>query len=130
LVGTRLQLPLFSNRERKPITMDGINSQGSKDRRAFRGIIQLFIDGKMNSYNKISVRCTPTEASTPIEQRKYRASLFMLHGMLQTMETEEIAETLELSPELLGEWGRERAFTTLVYSNYKEFLIYLGELYT
>ena len=110
--------------------MVALNRADSKDLIAFRGIIQLFIDGKMNSYNKIKVSCTATEESTTIEQRKYHASLFMLHKMLKTMESNEIAETLEIPHELLGKWRNEKTFTTLVYSNYKEFLIYLGELYT
>ena len=54
----------------------------------------------------------------------------MLHRMLRTMEINEIVAMLELPFDLLNEWRSEKAFTTLVYSNYKEFLIYLGELYT
>ena len=112
------------------ITMVEINSDHSKDRLQFREIIQLFIDGKMNSYNKIKVSCDSTEESITIEKRKYQASLFMLHRMLKTMEPSEIAETLEIPSDLLRKWRNERAFKTLMYSNYKEFLIYLGELYT
>jgi len=107
-----------------------INSANSKDRSAFRGVIQLFIDGKMNSYNTIRVSCTAAGASTAVDKRKYRASLFMIHRMLKTMESNEIAETLEISCKLLEEWSSEKIFTALVYSNYREFLIYLGELYT
>ena len=60
----------------------------------FRKVIQLFIEGKMRIYNKINVRCNYTEESIGIEKRKYRASLFMIHSMLKTMEKNEIAETL------------------------------------
>lgn len=107
-----------------------INSADSRDLAAFRGVIQLFIDGKMNSYNKITVSGTAGEGVTAVDKRKYRASLLMIHRMLKTMESHEIAETLEISGELLGEWRSEKAFIALVYSNYREFLIYLGELYT
>ena len=107
-----------------------INSTNGKDLIAFREVIQLFIDGKMNSFNRIKVSCDVMEETTTINKRKYRASLFMLHKMLKTMEINEIAEMLELPFDLLNEWRSEKAFTTLVYSNYKEFLIYLGELYT
>lgn len=107
-----------------------INSTNDKDLIAFREVIQLFIDGKMNNFNKIKVSCDVLGESTTIDQRKYQASLFMLHRMLRTMEINEIAETLELPFDLLNGWRSEKAFTTLVYSNYKEFLIYLGELYT
>ena len=110
--------------------MDAINGAKNKDRKQFRGIIQLFIDGKMNSYNKIKVSCDPTEGSITIEKTKYHASLFMLHRLLKTMELNEIAETLEVPFDLLSNWRNEKAFKTLMYSNYKEFLIYLGELYT
>jgi hypothetical protein len=110
--------------------MVAANNPNSKDLIAFREVIQLFIDGKMNSYNKIKVTCDVMEESTTIETGKYRASLFMLHKMLRTMEINELAEKLELPFDLLNEWRSEKAFTTLVYSNYKEFLIYLGELYT
>ncbi len=110
--------------------MVAINGAKNKDRKQFRGIIQLFIDGKMNSYNKIKVSCDPTEESITIEKTKYHASLFMLHRLLKTMELNEIAETLEVPFDLLNNWRNENAFKTLMYSNYKEFLIYLGELYT
>ena len=110
--------------------MVAINSANSRDLAAFRGVIQLFIDGKMNSYNKITVSCTAGEGASAVEKRKYRASLFMIHRMLKTMESNEIAETLEIPGELLGEWRSEKAFIALVYSNYREFLIYLSELYT
>ena len=110
--------------------MDAINGAKNKDRKQFRGIIQLFIDGKMNSYNKIKVSCDPTEGSITIEKTKYHASLFMLHRLLKTMELNEIAETLEVPFDLLSSWRNEKAFKALMYTNYKEFLIYLGELYT
>jgi hypothetical protein len=110
--------------------MDAINGAKNKDRKQFRAIIQLFIDGKMNSYNKIRVSCGPKEESITIEKTKYHASLFMLHRLLKTMELNEIAEILEVPFDLLNNWRNEKAFKTLMYSNYKEFLIYLGELYT
>ena len=107
-----------------------IKSINNKDQKQFREIIQLFIDGKMNSYNKIKVSCAPTEGSITIEKAKYQASLFMLHILLKTMELRHIAEILEIPFDLLNEWRNEKAFKTLMYSNYKEFLIYLSELYT
>ena len=110
--------------------MVAINSADSRDLAAFRGVIQLFIDGKMNSYNKITVSSNAAGESTAVEKRKYRASLFMIHSMLKTMESNEIAETLEISCELLEKWRSEKTFIALVYSNYREFLIYVGELYT
>ena len=110
--------------------MVAINGAKNKDRKQFRGIIQLFIDGKMNSYKKIRVNCGPKEESITIEKTKYHASLFMLHRLLKTMELNEIAETLEVPFDLLSDWKNDKAFKTLMYSNYKEFLIYLGELYT
>ena len=107
-----------------------IDNGNNKDQKQFRTTIQLFIDGKMNSYNKIKVSCGLTEGSITIEKTKYQASLFMLHRLLKTMELNEIAETLEVPFDLLSDWKNEKAFKTLMYSNYKEFLIYLGELYT
>ena len=107
-----------------------VNSANENDLNQFRKVIQLFIDGKMNSYNKIELRCNSSEESISIKNEKYRASLFMIHRMLKTMETKEIAETLEIPHGLLRKWENEKIFKTLMYSNYKEFLIYLGELYT
>lgn len=78
-----------------------INIANNSELNQFREVIQLFIDGKMNSYNKINVRCNFTEESISIEKRKYRASLFMIHSMLKTMKKNEIAETLEISYDLL-----------------------------
>ena len=66
--------------------MVAVNNPNSKDLIAFREVIQLFIDGKMNSYNKIKVTCDVMGKSITIDKRKYRASLFMLHKMLRTME--------------------------------------------
>ena len=71
-----------------------INNVNKKDLLQFRGVIQLFIDGKINSYNKIKVSCAPTEGSITIENAKYQASLFMLHILLKTMELRKIAEIL------------------------------------
>jgi hypothetical protein len=100
------------------------------DRRQFQDVIHKFIEGKMNSYASIMVKADGGAAPVSIEKNKYRASLFMIHGMLKTMEREEIAETLGISCRLLNRWEGEKPFRTLVYSNYKEFLIHLGELYT
>lgn len=107
-----------------------IRSAGHKDLVEFRKVIGLFIDGKMNSYDTIRVSAGSGEESIAIEKRKYRASLFMLHRMLKTMEPDEIAETLDIPCDLWNTWNNEKIFLTLVYSNYKEFLIFLGELYT
>ena len=101
----------------------------NNDLNQFREVIQLFIEGKMRIYNKINVRCNFTEESIAIEKRKYRASLFMIHRILKTMKKNEIAETLEISYDLLKKWNNEKTFKALMYSNYKEFLIYLGDLY-
>jgi hypothetical protein len=106
------------------------NSVHSKNLLQFREVIQPFINGKMNSYNKIKVSCNAAGESITIEKRKYQASLFMIHKLLRTMELHEIAETLEIPYDLLIKWENEKTFKTLMYSNYKEFLIYLGELYT
>jgi len=95
----------------------------------FREVIQLFIERKVKIYDTIKVRCNLTEESIVIEKRKYRASLFMIHSMLKTMGGNEIAETLEISYDLLKKWNNEKTFKALMYSNYKEFLIYLGDLY-
>ncbi len=95
----------------------------------FREVIQLFIERKVKIYDKIKVRCNLTEESIVIEKRKYRPSLFMIHSMLKTMGGNEIAETLEISYDLLKKWNNEKTFKALMYSNYKEFLIYLGDLY-
>lgn len=111
-------------------TMLEINGTNNNHRKQFREVIHLFIEGKMNSYNRVRVGCNCTEVSTTIEREMYRASLFMIHSMLKTMEHNEIAAALEISCDLLREWENEKIFKTLIYSNYKEFLIYLGELYT
>ena len=120
----------FNDREGIFITVVETNSAHRKELLQFREVIQLFIDGKMNSYNKIKVSCNGTEESIAIEKRKYQASLCMLHMMLKTMEPNEIAEALGIPSDLLKTWKSEKTFKTLMYSNYKEFLIYLGELYT
>jgi len=100
------------------------------NRRQFHEVIHKFIEGKMNCYATIMVKADGGEAAVSIEKSKYRASLFMIHGMLKTMEHEEIAAALGISCPLLNEWENEKWFRTLVYSNYKEFLMHLGELYT
>jgi len=102
----------------------------ANDLRQFREVIQMFIEGKMNCYATVMVKADCGEEGVSIEKRKYRASLFMIHSMLKTMEREEIADALGISCQLLNGWESEKLFKTLVYSNYKEFLIHLGELYT
>ena len=106
-----------------------INIAKNSELNQFREVIQLFIEGKVKIYDKIKVRCNLTEELIVIEKRKYRASLFMIHSMLKTMGGNEIAETLEISYDLLKKWNNEKTFKALMYSNYKEFLIYLGDLY-
>lgn len=110
--------------------MVDIKSANNKERIEFREIIQLFIDSKMNRYHNIKVSCHSKQESIAIEDSKYKASLFMLHTMLKTMEPTDIAEALDIPCDLLSQWTKEKPFKTLMYSNYKEFLIYLGELYT
>ncbi len=100
------------------------------NRRQFREVIQLFIEGKMNCYATIMIKADCGAEEGCIEKSKYRASLFMIHSMLKTMGREEIAAALGISCQLLNSWEGEKLFRTLVYSNYKEFLIHLGELYT
>jgi hypothetical protein len=102
----------------------------ANDLRQFREVIQLFIEGKMNCYATIMVKADGAVEAVCIEEGKYRASLFMIHSMLKTMEREEIAAALGIPCQLLTLWEGEKLFRTLVYSNYKEFLIHLGELYT
>ena len=106
------------------------NSTNDNHRRQFREIIQQFIEGKMHSYNRIKVAFNFTDETITIERGKYRASLFMIHSLLNTMEQNEIAAVLEIPCDLLESWENEKTFKTLIYSNYKEFLIYLGDLYT
>lgn len=84
----------------------------------------------MNCYATITVKADGGEAAVCIEESKYRASLFMIHTLLNTMEREEIAAALGISGHLLTTWEGEKLFRTLVFSNYKEFLIHLGEMYT
>jgi hypothetical protein len=84
----------------------------------------------MNSYNGIKIAFNLTEEATTIEKDKYRASLFMIHCLLNTMENNEIAAALDMPCDVLERWESEKIFKTLMYANYKEFLIYLGELYT
>ncbi len=112
------------------VIINAMNSINTNHRRQFREVIQLFIEKKMNSYDGIKVALNFREESITIETGKYRASLFMIHSMLRTMEQNEIAAALEMPSDLLGIWENEKIFKTLMYSNYKEFLIYLGELYT
>ena len=102
----------------------------ANDLRQFREVIQMFIEGKMNCYATIMVKADCGEEGVSIEERKYRASLFMIHSMLKTMEREEITAALGISSHLLTTWEGEKLFRTLVFSNYKEFLIHLGEMYT
>lgn len=130
MVGWQIATAPFHDREGMPTLMVEINSTNSNDRIEFREVIQMFIDGKMNLYDKIKVSLHSREESIDIEYRKYRASLFMLHTMLKTMEPTDIAEALDIPCDLLRKWTNEKPFKTLMYSNYKEFLIYLGELYT
>jgi hypothetical protein len=106
-----------------------MNTQAN-NRRQFREVIQLFIERKMNCYATITVKADGAAEAVCIEEGKYRASLFMIHGMLKTMEREEITATLGISNHLLTAWEGEKLFRTLVFSNYKEFLIHLGEMYT
>ncbi len=102
----------------------------ANNRRQFRDVIHRFIEGKMTCYSAITVKADGGGDAVCIEAGKYRASLFMIHGMMKTMEREEITAALGISCHVLNTWESERPFMTLVYSNYKEFLIHLGELYT
>jgi hypothetical protein len=60
----------------------------------------------------------------------YQAILFMIHGMLKTMEREEIADALGISCHRFNTWESKKLFRTLVCSNDKDFLMYLGGLCT
>ena len=107
-----------------------MNVANNSELNQFREVIQLFIEGKLKLYNKVKIRNNSTEESTIIGKTRYWASLLMIHSLLKTMRKDEIAETLEIPYDLLKKWNNDKMFQALMYSNYKEFLIYLGDLYT
>jgi hypothetical protein len=96
-----------------------------------RRLLHTFIEKKIQNYSQskpeyIEQKEVKSDSISPIQ---YHASLWMVCGMFELMSHGEIAKHLNVSCELLKSWETEEIFSYLTKCNYREFLIYVTDLF-
>ena len=96
-----------------------------------RSLLHTFIEKKIRDYaqskpKKIGQEEDKADGISPVQ---YHASLWLVCGMFELMSHGEIAKHLDVSCELLKSWETEEIFSYLTKCNYREFLIYVTDLF-
>ena len=92
-------------------------------------LLRAFIETKMKTYSKLEAQGADQDAEKDILKVKYLASLWMVSSVTGTMQREEIAQQSGIAYDLLQGWESDTEFNALVACNYKEFLIYIVDLF-
>jgi hypothetical protein len=99
------------------------NAEAKKD--YMRKLLRTFIETKMKTYSELEAQNADQEAA----KTKYLASLWMVFSVTGIMQQEEIAQLSGIARGLLQGWGSDKEFQALVECNYKDFLIYIVNLF-
>ena len=96
-----------------------------------RSLLHTFIEKKIQDYAQLKpINIEQNEVkSDGLSPVQYHASLWMICGMFELMSHGEIAKKLDVSYELLKNWETEEIFSYLTKCNYREFLIYVTDLF-
>jgi hypothetical protein len=88
-------------------------------------LLRTFIAAKMSAYGELEAQGTDQDAA----KTKYLAILWMVYFVTGVMQREEIAQQSGIACGLLQDWESDKEFKALVKCNYKDFLIYLVNLF-
>jgi hypothetical protein len=90
-----------------------------------RKLLRTFIEIKMKTYKELAEQ----SAEQNTARTKYLASLWMVYSVTGAMQQEEIAQQSGIPCGLLQGWESDKEFKALVECNYKDFLIYIVNLF-
>jgi hypothetical protein len=99
------------------------NAEAKKD--YMRKLLRTFIETKMRAYCELEAQDADQDAA----KTKYLASLWMVFSVTGIMQQEEIAQLSGIARGLLQGWESDKEFKALVECNYKDFLIYIVNLF-
>jgi hypothetical protein len=99
------------------------NAEAKKD--YMRKLLRTFIETKMKTYSELEAQNADQEAA----KTKYLASLWMVFSVTGVMQQEEISQLSGIACGLLQGWESDKEFKALVECNYKDFLIYIVNLF-
>ncbi|MCX5903411.1 MAG: hypothetical protein NTV89_08050 [Proteobacteria bacterium] len=88
-----------------------------------RKLLRTFIETKMKTYSGLEAQ------DADAAKTKYLASLWMILSVTGIMQHEEIAQQSGIACGDLQGWKSDKEFNALVECNYKEFLIYIVDLF-
>jgi DNA-binding transcriptional regulator YiaG len=109
------------------VTISGFDN----NKEQMRSLLHAFIEKKIQDYSQtkpINIMERDDE-SGGIPTVQYHASLWMICEIFELMSHREIAKQLDVSCELLKSWETEEIFSYLTKCNYREFLIYVTDLF-
>ena len=99
------------------------NAEAKKD--YMRKLLRTFIETKMKTYSELEAQDADQDAA----KTKYLASLWMILSVTGIMQHEEIAQQSGIACGILQGWESDKEFKALVECNYKDFLIYIVNLF-
>ena len=94
-----------------------------------RKLLRTFIEIKIKTYSELEAQGADQDAERDSLRTKYLASLWMVLSVTGAMQREEIAQQSGIACSLLQGWEGDTEFKALVECNYKEFLIYIVDLF-
>jgi hypothetical protein len=103
-----------------------VTTGNAEDKKNYmRKLLRTFIEIKMRAYCGLAAQDTDQDAA----KLKYLASLWMVFSVTGIMPQEEIAQQSGIARGLLQGWESDKEFKALVGCNYKDFLIYIVNLF-
>jgi hypothetical protein len=103
-----------------------VSAGNAEDKKNYmRKLLRAFIEKKMKTYCELEAQ----DAGRDTAKTKYLASLWMVYSVTGVMQQEEIAQQTGIACSLLQDWESDKEFKALVECNYKEFLIYIVNLF-
>jgi len=103
-----------------------VTTGNAEDKKNYmRRLLRTFIETKMKTYSELEAQDTDQDAA----KTKCLASLWMVFSVTGIMQHEEIAQQSGIACSLLQGWESDKEFKALVACNYKEFLIYIVNLF-
>jgi hypothetical protein len=90
-----------------------------------RKLLRTFIETKMKTYRELGAQDADQDAA----KTKYLASLWMILSVAGIMQHEEIAQQSGIACGLLQGWKSDKEFNASVECNYKDFLIFIVNLF-
>jgi len=107
-----------------------VTTGNAEDKKNYmRKLLRTFIETKVKKYNELEEQSADPGTAQDAAETKYLASLWMVYAVTGIMQREEIARQSGIACGLLQGWESDKEFNALVECNYKEFLIYIVNLF-